>query len=44
MTEMINEILVAFDPEIKSHTDSMILDHDQENERLVLLGSDSDCC
>ncbi|MDM5226778.1 hypothetical protein QUF73_11145 [Cytobacillus sp. NJ13] len=41
---MINEILVAFDPEIKPHTESMVLDHDKENERLVLLGSESDCC
>ena len=42
--ETINEIQVAIDPEIKPHTESMILDHDQDNERLVLLGNDSDCC
>ena len=42
--ETISEIQVAFDPEIKPHTVSMILDHDKENERLVLLGNESDCC
>ncbi|WP_258549823.1 MULTISPECIES: hypothetical protein [Cytobacillus] len=44
MIETINEIQVAIDPEIKPHTESMILDYDQENERLVLLGNESDCC
>lgn len=41
---LINEIQVAFDPNIEGYTEDLTLDFDKQTNGLVLLGNESDCC
>jgi Fe-S cluster assembly iron-binding protein IscA len=40
----VNEIQVAIDPDIEPFTGSLTLDFDKENNGLMLLGNESNCC
>ena len=40
----INDIQVAIDPQIEDNTEILTLDFDKQQNGLVLLGNESDCC
>ncbi|WP_342430748.1 hypothetical protein [Neobacillus sp. FSL H8-0543] len=40
----INEIQVAFDPNIEAYTEGLTLEFDEMNNGLVIQGNESECC
>lgn len=40
----INGVLVAIDPDIESYTENLTLEFSKDDNGLVLLGNESNCC